>query len=71
MTSTDPQRFARVPAHLAWQHPGLPREWVPVLGRNEDAMNPDPLPGYVWLDARPRRLHVWAEHLEFRNSPPA
>jgi hypothetical protein len=29
-------------------------------------MRPEPLPGYVWLDARPRRLHVWAEHLEFR-----
>ena len=32
-------------------------------------MKPEPLPGYVWLDTRMRRLHVWADHLEFREDP--
>jgi hypothetical protein len=30
-------------------------------------MNPEPLPGYVWLDTSGRRTHVWAAHLEFRD----
>jgi hypothetical protein len=30
-------------------------------------MNLEPLPGYISLDAKPRRLHVSAEHLEFRD----
>jgi hypothetical protein len=68
MPATDPQRWARVPPPLAWKHPGLPREWTRVLERNEDAMNPIPLPGYVWLDTRGKRAHVWAEHLEIRDS---
>jgi hypothetical protein len=33
-------------------------------------MNPEPLPAYVWVYAKPRRLHVWAAHLEFRDDPP-
>jgi hypothetical protein len=32
-------------------------------------MKPEPLPGYVGLDTRMRRLHVWADHLEFREDP--
>jgi hypothetical protein len=43
------------------------RELLPKNRR--DAMTPEPLPGYVWLDSKPRRLHVWAAHLEFRNDP--
>jgi hypothetical protein len=31
------------------------------MERNPEAMQLEPLPGYVWLDARPRRLHVWAD----------
>jgi hypothetical protein len=42
----------------------------PALKRNEDAMTPEALPGYVWLDSKPRRVHVWAGHLEFRDTPP-
>jgi hypothetical protein len=33
-------------------------------------MNPEPLPGYVWLEAAPpqnKRFHAWAAHLEFRD----
>jgi hypothetical protein len=56
------------PQHLVWKHPGLPREWALVLERNEDAMRPEPLPGYVWLDTRGKRTHVWVEHLEIRDS---
>jgi hypothetical protein len=52
MTSAS-QLWARVPPALAWKHPGLPREWTRVLERNPEAMQPEPLPGYVWLDARP------------------
>ena len=38
-----------------------------MLERNEDAMRPEPLPAYVWLDTRGKRTHVWAEHLETRD----
>ena len=68
MPSTDRQRWARVPPYLAWKHPGLPRDWVLVLERNEHAIRPEPVPGYVWLDTRGKRTHVWAEHLEIRDS---
>jgi hypothetical protein len=71
MASTDRQRWARVPPALAWKHPGLPREWTLVLDRNEEAMRPEPLPGYVWLDTPAKVLHVEAAWLEFRNDPPA
>jgi hypothetical protein len=50
MTSV-PQRWARVPPALAWKRPGLPTEWTRVLERNEEAMNPEPLSGYVWLES--------------------
>jgi hypothetical protein len=69
MASTDHQRWARVPPMLAWKHPGLPTEWTRVLERNSEAMNPDPLPGYVWLDTPGKVLHVLASTLEFRTSP--
>ena len=49
MESTDHQRWARVPPHLARKRPGMPTEWTRVLERNEEAMNPEPLEGYVWL----------------------
>ena len=42
-----------------------------MLERNEDAMSPDPLPGYVWLDGSGRPTHVWAAHLEFTDQPTA
>ena len=56
-----------MPPHLAWKHPGMPTEWTRVLERNEEAMRPEPLPGYVWLDTSGKRTHVWAAHLEFRD----
>lgn len=64
----DRQRWTRVPPALAWKHPGLSADWVPVLERNPEALAPEPLPGCVGLDAKPRRLHVWSEQLEFRDS---
>jgi hypothetical protein len=42
-----------------------------VLERNEEAMQPEPLPGYVWLDTSGKVLHVQAARLEFRIEPPA
>jgi hypothetical protein len=41
------------------------------LERNEEAMRPEPLPGYVWLDTPGKVLHVEAARLEFRHDPPA
>jgi hypothetical protein len=38
-----------------------------VVEWNEEAMNPEPLPGYVGLDTPGKPLHVWAGHLEFRD----
>ena len=71
MASTDRQRWARVPPALAWKHPGLPRDWCPVLERHSEAIrHPEPLPGYVWLDTSGKMLHVEASRLEFRNDPP-
>jgi hypothetical protein len=68
MASTNPQRWARVPPHLAWKHPGLPTEWTRVIEEMPaDMINPLP-PGYVLLDARKdRALRAWAAHLEFRD----
>jgi hypothetical protein len=70
MQSPERQSWARVPPGMAWRRPGLPTEWVPVLQRNDEAMYPDAKPGYVWLQVGERLLHVWAEHLEFRETPP-
>jgi hypothetical protein len=50
MSSTKAQRWARCPPGLAWKPPGLPTEWVPVLERNEEVMEQEPRPGYVWVD---------------------
>ena len=61
------KHWVRVPPALAWKRPALPTQWSRVLERNPEAMNTKPLPGYVWLDAKSRRLHVWADHLEFRD----
>jgi hypothetical protein len=66
MASNDRQRWARVPPHLTWKRPGLPVQWTRVLERNPAAMNPDPLPGYVWLDTPGKVLHVEERQLEFR-----
>jgi hypothetical protein len=67
MTSNERQRWARVPPHLAWKRPGLPTAWTRVLERNLEAMKPEPLPGYVWLDTPGKVLHVSAVALEFRD----
>jgi hypothetical protein len=69
MESTPPQRWARVRPALAWKHPGLPADWVPVLDRNSEAMNPEPLPGYVWLKLPSKVLHAPEHELEFTDGP--
>lgn len=43
-----------------------PSEWTRRLERNPEAMNPEPLPGYVWLDVPGKVLHVPAADPEFR-----
>jgi hypothetical protein len=66
MTSTIINAWPGRP-ELAWRRPGLPREWVLVLDRNPNAtLNPDPLPGYVWLDTRGKLLHAPQDALKFR-----
>jgi hypothetical protein len=57
---------ARCRPGLAWKRTGLPTEWVPVLERNEEAMELEPRPGYVWVAVHGRQLHIWADHREFR-----
>jgi hypothetical protein len=47
--------------------PGLPTEWTRVLERNPEAMNPEPLPGYVWLDVPGKVLHVRIADLEIQS----
>jgi hypothetical protein len=59
-----------VPPALAWKRPGLPRKWTRVLERNPETMKPDPLPGYVWLDAKGKVLHAPEYLLEFRDDLP-
>jgi hypothetical protein len=49
MPPTEHQRWARAPLYLAWKRPGLPTEWTRVLELNPEAMNPEPMPGYVWM----------------------
>ena len=68
MASTDRQRWATVPPGLAWKRPFLPKHWPRVLERNPDAMNPDPLPGHVWLDIPGEVLHAPEAQLEFRDA---
>jgi hypothetical protein len=58
-----------VPQELAWKRPGLPTEWIRVLERHPKGV--EALPGYVWLDAAGKVLHVEAARLEFRNNLPA
>ena len=36
-----------------------------LLERNPEAMNPDPLPGYVWLAMPGKVLHGDKRHLDF------
>ena len=45
------------------------RPWVPVLNRHPEGEVA--LPGYVWLDAPGKAVHVQARDLEFTDRPPA
>jgi hypothetical protein len=67
MSSTGRQRWARVPPALAWKRLGLPTKWTRVLEQNEEAMKPEPLPGYVWLDTPGKVLHVPVDAFQFRD----
>jgi hypothetical protein len=69
MESPKRRRWARVRPELAWKHPGLPAFWVRVLERNPEAMKPDPLPGYMWLDTPGKVLHANENQLEFTHLP--
>lgn len=68
MASIEHQRWARCPPGIAWKHPGLPKDWVPVFARHPEGL--DALPGRCWLDTSGKPRHV-AEHLfEFREDAP-
>jgi hypothetical protein len=41
-----------------------------MLERNPQAMNPEPLPGYVWLATPGKVLHADERYLEFTGDPP-
>jgi hypothetical protein len=64
MSSTEPQRWARVPPGLAWKRPGLPREWVRVLQRHPEGLTT--IPGWCWLETPMKVLAVSEYLLEFR-----
>ncbi|HEX3236231.1 MAG TPA: hypothetical protein VHR41_18720 [Gemmatimonadales bacterium] len=40
--------------------------WYPVRDRNPEALRPEPLEGYVWVEVYDRLEHVWLEHVEVR-----
>lgn len=63
MPSTDRQRWARVQPHLAWKHPGIPREWVRVLERHPEGIQG--LSGHVWLETPEKVRSVREDWLEF------
>ena len=63
MESNKPQRWARVRPALAWNRPGLPKDWVRVLERHPEGV--EGLSGYVWLDLPGKALHVAEHELEF------
>jgi hypothetical protein len=69
MESTNRERWARVRPELAWKQPGLPTKWTRLLEQNPEATNPDPLPGYVWLDMPGKVLHIDEHLLEFTDEP--
>jgi hypothetical protein len=57
---------ARLRAELAAQHPSIPAHtWHPVLGRNPQALRPEPDSGHVWLDVEGRARLLPTEYFEF------
>ncbi len=41
--------WARVSPALTWKHPGLPRDWTPVLSSPPEYPTRRALPGWVYL----------------------
>jgi hypothetical protein len=37
-----------------------------VRARNLEAIGPEPLAGYVWVEVFGRLEHIWLEHVEVR-----
>jgi hypothetical protein len=57
---------ARLRAELAAQHPSIPAHiWYPVLGRNPQALHPEPDSHYVWLNVEGRARLLPTEYFEF------
>ena len=50
--------WARVPPLLSWKHPGLPKEWAPVLDSQPGSPVRRPLKGwvFVFIDGRIREI---------------
>jgi hypothetical protein len=57
-------------ARARGQHPGIPREWMPVLDVHPTAFRPDPLPGYAVVQFSDRVREVSRGLLEFWYDPP-
>ena len=74
MSSDLPRRWARVQPQMSADTPGYPTVGCRIVARHpDDILYPEPLPGYVWLDApgRPGHpLHVESKALEFRDDEP-
>jgi hypothetical protein len=58
------------PAGARLEASGLPTEWTRVLEQQSDALNPKPLPVYVWLELPGKVLHVEGARLEFMDERP-
>src|SRR6266496_2733532 len=40
--------------------------WYPIRERNPEAIRPEPLEGYIWVEVHGRLEHIWLEHVEVR-----
>jgi hypothetical protein len=57
---------ARLRAELAAQHPSIPAHtWYPVLGRDPQALRPEPNSGHVWIDVEGRARLLPMDYFEF------
>jgi hypothetical protein len=66
MSSKTTEQTARLRPELAAEHPSIPAyTWHPVLGRNPQALHPEPDPGHVWLDVDGRARLLPTGYFEF------
>jgi len=60
--------WARVPPLLSWKHPGLPREWAPVLDSEPGSPVRRPLQGWVFVFINGKVREIDSRFLEIVDS---